>query len=196
MGRAKKRLTYGKLEWEGQEYRIAKSVQGVALPIEEKIQITKVLCLMYKTDDYALEKCCEAVGITAKTFFNWRSSFSEISEIYLDADREKEIIYKDRLRIRGRTTAERLTEGFVIELQDYDLVPVLDEETKKQLIGEDGEPVYKKANIRVRQQYIRPSVKMTETILYNTDVRVFEKNPKPVEKINQDVDIPLIDWVE
>ena len=196
MGRAKKRLTYGTLEWDGQKYKIAKSVQGVALPIEEKIQITKVLCLMYKTDDYALEKCCEAVGITAKTFFNWRSSFTEISEIYLDADREKEIIYKDRLRIRGRTTAERLTEGFVIELQDYDLVPVLDEETKKQLIGEDGEPVYKKANIRVRQQYIRPSVKMTETILYNTDVRVFEKNPKPVEKINQDVDIPLIDWVE
>jgi len=185
--RNRQRIQYHKVEWDGETYRLAKPSKGRDIPTEEKVKIAKVICLMYETDDFALDECCKSTDINVKTFFNWRRDIPEIADLYLEADKEKEQIYRHKLRQRARTNAERLMDGYTVELTEREAEPTTDSE---------GNVTMRTTRVRRKEVFIRPSVKLTETVLYNTDARMFEKNPKPIEKINQDVDIPPIDWVE
>lgn len=181
------RTQYHKVEYNGETYRLAKPTKGRDISVENKIKIATVICLMYETDDHSLDECCKAVNISVRTFFKWRTEISEISALYLDSDKEKEQIYRHRLRQRARTNAERLMDGYTVQVTEREAEPTTDAE---------GNVTMRTTKVKQKEVFIRPSVKLTETVLYNTDARMFEKNPKPVEKINQDVDIPPIDWVE
>lgn len=194
MAKGKPRIRRHTVEWEGENYRLAKLSKGKDIPVEEKVKISKVICMMYETDLYSLIECCAKVGINDRTFFKWRNEITEIADLFIGADREKEIIYRHNLRQRGRTNAERLMEGFTKEVEDKSYEAARDENGNV-ILDENGEPKMILVSKKVKQLFIRPSVRMTETSLFNSDSRVFEKNPKPTEKINKDVDIPPVQWV-
>jgi hypothetical protein len=192
MGQTKKpikrqRITYHTVEWEGEKHRLAKISKGRNVSKENKIKISKLVCLMYETDLHSLEDCTNKVGVSIRTFYKWREDVAEIAELYLGADKKKENIYRHKLRDRARTMAERLMDGYTVELTDREAEPMTDKH---------GNITMRQTKVKKREQFIRPSVKLVETVLYNTDARVFEKNPKPIEKINREIDIPLIDWVD
>ena len=157
------------VEIDGDCYDLAIIKKGVNVPIEEKIKIAKLICELYATNEYSLEECCKATAIDSKTFFNWRREFPEIAELYLDAEGKNETIYMHKLRERGRTNVERLLEGYTVELVDREIGTITDEA---------GNVINKMNKIKKRQVFIRPSVKLTETVLYNTDPRNFTRNPE------------------
>jgi len=170
-----------------QEFRLAKPHKGVDLPIKEKIEIAKVICQFYETDDHTLEECCQAVGVNSRTFFKWRADLPEISEIYLQADKEKETIYRHKLRQRARTNAERLMDGYTVELTEHEA---------ERFVDQAGNVTMVTTRVKRKEVFIRPSVKLTETVLYNMDGRNFEKNPGGIEGVTEGTNIPPIDWVE
>lgn len=183
----KPRIRFRSVKYDDVVYKLAIPQKGLNLSDDHKLNISKVICLMYETNDHSLEECCKGVGISVKTFFNWRSSISIISEAYNISDAKNLEIYFHRLKNRGRTNAERLLDGFTVELVDTEEVPETDAK---------GVTTMKVVKIKKKQMFIRPSVKLTETVLYNTDGRNFEKNPKPTDKMNQEVDIEPITWVD
>lgn len=187
MGRTTALIKYQTISYEGNKYRIAKLKKGVDIGNPEKLKIAELICLMYETDDCSLAECSKAVGISERTFFNWRDSISEITDLYISADKKRDTYYRYKLKQRGRRNAERLLDGYTVELKEWVESPVIDAK---------GKTIMTVASMKIKEVFIKPSVKLTETVLYNVDARVFERNPVPVEKINKDVDIPPISWVD
>ena len=181
-----KRLSRVTVEIDGQKHKIAKVGRGVSIPLKEKLIITKLICDLYEQNEYPLSECCQAVNIDVRTFHNWRNEFSEISDLYVDADNQRGKVYSYRLRELARTAAEKLLTGHVVKVTEREAEAVQ---------KENGETVMETRRVKQKEIYVRPSANFTAQVLYNTDARVFEKNPKPIDKINKDVDIPVINWV-
>lgn len=179
------RVKYHNVEYDGETYRLAKPTKGRDIPNDEKIKIASLVCLMYETDDYSLDECCKTVAISVRTFFNWRRDISEISTLYLDADNEKEQIYRHKLRNRARTNAERLMDGYTVELIEREAEPSTDSE---------GNVIMRTTKVKRKEVFIRPSVKLTETVLYNMDKDNFEKNPS--NKIEKQDKTEFDDWTD
>lgn len=149
----KLRIKYQQVEVNGEKHKVAMTKAGRRLPLEEKIKIAELVCQMYETDEHTLKECAKNVGIDVKTFFNWTQKYPEISSIYLDADNLKDRIYRHKLKSRAITQAERLIDGYTVELKDV-------EATK----DADGNKTGSK--IKVREVLVRPSAKLIHTVIY------------------------------
>lgn len=175
------------IEFEDQEFSVAVVTRGRQTTEAEKIEIADVVCMMYATDQFSLSDCLEQCGISPATWVAWKRQVKQIEFAYIDAQKTKDAIYRTRLRHRARTMAERMIDGMTIELTEREA---------EQGVDEDGNPALFTTRIKRKEVYVRPSVKLIETVLFNMDPVNFEKNPLPVEQINKEVDIPPIDWVD
>lgn len=175
------------VEYEDQQYELAILSKGVDIGKAEKIKIAELICKAYETDNYTLVECCKMAGIGDRTFWQWRHDIAEIANLYISSDNNKDNIYRYRLKMRARTNAERLIDGYTKELKERSIEPTYDKDGNVQMVT---------TSIKIKEVYVKPSPKLIETILYNTDPKNFEKNPKPIEKMNKDVNIPPIQWIE
>lgn len=183
-GSRKSIIHYREVTYNDEIYQLAVIGKGRNVPIPEKVKIAKLVCTMYATNNYSLDECLAFCGIKSdSTWYDWLDSIEEIEPLYIDAQRQNSKKYYHKLKERARTMAEKMMEGYTVDVK----------ETEEQ-IDEDGE--MKVTKVRNKKIVMRPSVQLIQNVLYNTDARNFEKNPKPVEKINKDVDIPPIKWVE
>ena len=82
---------------------------------EERIKVSKGICLNYSTGDYTIESCCGNEGITSRTFNNWRVEISEISDMYIKAQEEKEENYKKKLKLLAESALEKKLKGWEYE---------------------------------------------------------------------------------
>ena len=175
------------VEFDDQTFSLAVVSRGRNIDETEKIKIADVVCMMYQTDRHTLVDCLDQCGISEATWIAWKLKINEIEVSYIQAQKIKDSIYRTRLRDRARTMAERMIDGMTIELTEREA---------EQGVDDDGNPQLFTTRIMRKEVYIRPSVKLIETVLFNMDPTNFEKNPTPVEQIDQEVNIPPIDWVD
>ena len=180
------------IEFDDEEYQIATISAGRNITDPEKIEIAQLVCLMYSTDQYSLDECLMTCGIKSdSTWWKWLDEIKEIEPLYSEAQRKKDHKYRHRTVQRARTMVERLIDGYTIDIEEREAEPVnlIDNEGKKTTAMQT-------TKIKKKQVIVRPSVSLIQSVLFNSDAKVFERNPKPIEKMNKDVNIPPIDWVE
>lgn len=190
----KSKVRYRTAEWEGESYRLAVLDKGGQLPDEEKVKIAELVCKMYATDKYNLQSCLEACGVRSRgTWYKWTETVEQIEQLFINAQKEKDSHYMSQLKERARTSLERFIDGFTREVTEREAEPVPTGE-----VDDEGNPIMalKTTKVKKKEVFIKPSMRAIEHVLFNADARNFEKNPKPVEKMNKDVDIPVIKWVD
>lgn len=166
------------IEHDGQTYSLAKVVKGGKLPIEEKVTIAEFICMLYSTDQYTLEQCCKEVGLNVRTFRSWVTDLPDVTAVYQRADFNKSVIYRSRLRERARSTAERLMDGYKVSLK---------ERTGEIVTDSDGNQTFKAGLVKEKEMYVRPSVKLIETVLYNFDSANFKPQARSVTNVQTNV---------
>jgi hypothetical protein len=78
---------------------------------EQKLEIAKRVCDLYESQGATIESCCEACGISARTFYYWKSCFAEIAEMYKKASEKSDEIFWEVLKPKVKRALERLVEG-------------------------------------------------------------------------------------
>lgn len=181
-----------KVEFNGNEYSIIPISKGRDIKKEQKIEMAKLVCAMYATDEYSLVNCLKAVGINSDvTWYNWQNEIEEIEAMYKEAFESKSKIYFHRLVRRARTSLEKRVDGEVIELK----VIKVRKPNKTELNNLDFDIELVREEI-TKEVYIPPSDTAIQFALTNQDAINFERNPSPDDKIIDDIDIDPIEWVK
>jgi len=89
----------------------AKGVPAPHHTDEEKIALSEKVCDLYETQNATLKSCCEAVGISDRSFYLWGAQISQIAERYKKAKDKSVEIYWDALREKAQKSLELLIEG-------------------------------------------------------------------------------------
>jgi len=63
----------------------AKGISKPEYTFEEKTAFVERVCELYETQHATVESCCEAVGISVRSFSLWVSQFAEFTERYKKA---------------------------------------------------------------------------------------------------------------
>jgi hypothetical protein len=172
------------VEWDGEKFNLAVIVRGNKLPDDERLKIAEVVCKMYESDDYSLDDCLNFVGISSRTsWYNWMDEVEQIEQMYKTAQRNKDRMYRHKLKERARTRLEMMIDGYVFELTER----VAD-------VSREGGGVIPRT-IKRKEIYVRPSERLLERVLFNVDPLNFERDPKPYER-DVDIDIPVTKWIE
>lgn len=179
-GKSKPRTPKNKtVEFDGNEYSLPIIAKGRITTDEQKTEIAKLVCLMYATDQFTLIDCLNYCGIKSKgTWWNWLDAIEPIEQLYIEAQLQKDREYKHRLKHRARTMAERLIDGYTLEVEERTSQPVIAKE------GEEptGLEIY---TTKVKTIFVKPSVPIILNTLYNTDGRTFTRNPEPYKAGNE-----------
>ncbi len=79
---------------------------------DEKAELVERICELYETQHATLASCCEAVGITDRSFHFWIGQVSEFSERYKKAKQKANGHYwEEVIAPKAKTALERLLEG-------------------------------------------------------------------------------------
>lgn len=177
-----------KVEFDGQVHALAVVGPGRSVPSEEKVKIAALVCEMYATDRFPLEEVLKHCGVNSTaTWYAWGREFAEIATLYKQAEAAKAQIYTSRLRERARTQAERLIDGYVVETVTKEAEATQDK---------NGNPIMATTRITKKEVLVRPSARLIEYALNNTDGNNFRRNPDPDNDFDGDVNIPPIEWVD
>ena len=184
-----KKPTYQVVEWEGKKYKLAIVQKGKNIPEVDKIRIADLVCKMYAENKYTLMSCLQKCGVFSdSTWYSWRENVREIEELFQEAEQKKAEKRSYQLRELATTQLEKRITGEIIELTETIGEPVTDE---------SGEVLFIKTTaIKKRQVYVKPSDQLIALTLVNTDPRNFERSPKAIERMNKEVDIDPIEWVD
>lgn len=149
-----------------------------------------MVCELYSSDEYTLEDCLKHCGVRSfATWHKWTVEIEAIDLLYSEAQKSKDWKYRHKLKQRGRTMAEKLVDGYIVELTDREGEALTDEE---------GNVVegFKVLRIKKKQLYVKPSPKIIETVLFNMDKGNFRSNPDPLkpddERPPNDIKIEII----
>lgn len=177
------------VEFEGEVYHLAVVGPGRSISEEEKIRIAALVCRMYEKGENTLDNILGVCGVAASsTWVNWQRQIKQIKEAYNEAQGIRDQVYRESLRQRARTQAERLIDGYVVQLE---------EEVEQDVLNAAGTVSGIKAKRKtIKQILVRPSARLIEYALNNTDGKNFQRNPKPDDVFDDDVNIPPIQWVE
>lgn len=184
-----KRIPRHTVEWEGEKHKLAILSKSGPLSNVEKIKIANVVCKMYATNQYTIHSCLKHCGIMSEgTWHRWTRSVKEIEELYLEAKEERTKIYKEDLVDRARSMAQKLIEGYTVEIKEQYAEVVANPDSPDEQIAIPRA-------VRKKEVFVKPNIQAIKMVLYNMDSGNFQSNPDPVERMNEDVDIPPILWV-
>lgn len=80
--------------------------------LEEKRKIVERVCELYETQHATLESCCEAAGISSRSFFLWVGRFAEFAERYKKTKQiANDFYWQEVIAPKAQTALERLLEG-------------------------------------------------------------------------------------
>jgi len=78
---------------------------------EERGEVVERICLLYESQHATLESCCQAVGITSRTFHLWIGENSQFSARYKKAkERADEFYWEAVIAPKAKTALETLLE--------------------------------------------------------------------------------------
>lgn len=79
---------------------------------EQKEELVEKICQMYESQNATVASCCEAAGITDRTFSIWVAQNSEFSERYKKAKENQDDQYwQEIIRPLAKTALQRRLEG-------------------------------------------------------------------------------------
>ena len=167
--------------------------KGRNLTDDEKIEVAKHVCELYKTDKYSLQTCLEASNIKSdSTWYSWINQIEEIANLYQAALKDKDKVYRGRLKERGRTSLERMVTGYVVTTKEivYQWENTVDDkgvvtDRKKVIVAE-----------KVKDVYVKPSPTLIQYVLNNLDSQNFERSPERIPVESDRVDIPRFKWLD
>lgn len=122
------------------------------------------ICELIATGNHTIVEICKKVNINQDTFFEWRNTKSEFSELIKKADEQ----YLDSIKIKARS-------GLAVLLEKHEF-----EETKVEYVeskpGKDGEPGKPKIKSQTRtKKVIMPNITAIIYTLNNADQENFKQ---------------------
>jgi hypothetical protein len=150
----------------------------VFLTKDEKIDKAKRICDIYALGNHTIESAANSEGVLVRTFFEWRTRISEVSELYKEAQK---IAMSERVEV----LKEIALNGFGRLLTGFHM----DEETKEYTVGADGKA--KVSKLKTVKKYYPPSTGAIIFALKVADQAMFNKpgtgyreqdNDEPVKK--------------
>lgn len=100
--------------------------KGTRITEEERIEKSTAICDMYATGQYALEVCCKQNNISGRTFENWRRDYSDISELFKKARKQKEDreneLYVAEMKKLVRESMRKKVQGYTVDLESVTMV--------------------------------------------------------------------------
>jgi hypothetical protein len=140
--------------------------KGKNLTESEKIDIATAVCELYETDQYSLTECLNQNGVKSRTtWYSWVREIEQIEQLYKEAQKRKDAIYRHTAKQRARTALERALEGYEKELTQ-----------REGVLNPNGTITTTK--IKTRTIYIQPKLQAALYVLNNFDKENFERNPK------------------
>lgn len=80
--------------------------------VDQKLDFVTRICEMYQSQNATIESCCEAVGITYRSFHLWCAANSDLSDLYKKAKQKQDLEYWENIiRPKAKRALERLIEG-------------------------------------------------------------------------------------
>ena len=83
--------------------------------IDDRREKVERICELYSAGNVTIESCCEEVGITSRTFWNYTDQDSEFSNLYKKAKEKHAKVGKEGLREKAEDNLSKLITGFWIE---------------------------------------------------------------------------------
>ena len=123
---------------------------------KDKIEIANRICELYEAGNVTIASCCEEVGITERTLWNWAVGISEISDRYKKAKERAATIGKEGIREKALDGLQRLITGFWI-----------DDEEVEEFFNQTGQMISRK--VRKKKKYFAPNVTAVIFALKNVD---------------------------
>lgn len=110
---------------------------------KEKLQLVTAISDLY-ADGNTIQSCCEAVGISFRSFYNWTKSDSKLAKIYNDARDSQAVFFKEKLRPKSYISLEKLVEGYEYEEVKTTGINALDENGNEVFIVKGIEKIKKR----------------------------------------------------
>lgn len=141
-----------------------------------KLQKAVMICSEYEAGNVTISACCSRHGISAKTWWNWCESITEITDLYKKA---KEV----HNRIGKESIGEKAVKGLSQLLTGFMITETTTEETRK-MINDQLTVVH--SVTKTWKKFIRPSAAAVIFALKNTDPSNW--NVIPPEEFDPDDD--------
>lgn len=102
----------------------------------EKAEIVERVCVLYESQNATLDSCCEAAGISDRTFLLWRSQNADFAERFKKAkSNQDENYWQDIIRPLAKTALQKHLEVEYAE-EESDIVY-----QGAKALGIDGSPI-------------------------------------------------------
>lgn len=148
--------------------------KGTRTAQADKVKLARKICEAYATNDWTIESCCKANGVSYSTFHVWVNErdgdqIGEIGAIYQQAQTEKDSAYKSNLKQLARTALEKRVSGYDLEV----------EETTDEALAVDGEAGnFSRIRVKKTVRHIPADVRAIIFALTNTDGQNFTDRPE------------------
>lgn len=78
---------------------------------DDKIDLGKQICDLYKEGVYTIDGCCEAKGVKIRTFYDWVKRFAELAEYFAWSKRMSDGLFDATAKTLARKAVIRRLEG-------------------------------------------------------------------------------------
>lgn len=123
---------------------------------EDRREKVERICELYSAGGVTIESCCEEVGITVRTFWNYTDQNSDFADLYKKAKEKHAKIGKEGIREKAEDNLSKLISGFWIE-----------ETEVEELFSRTGQLSGKR--VKSKKKFIPPNVTAVIFALKNTD---------------------------
>lgn len=177
--------------WKDHTYTVPVLSRGRKLNKTQKRKVAELVCAVYASDEVSLSEALKLAGVKSEsTWWLWTRDVEEIEAAYREAHQQRARSYSHRLRAKALMMTEKLITGYKLTATDKKVERVVVPAGEGEIVKEE------KTTIITKTTFVKPSVRLIETVLYNNDPDHFERNPQWVESVDDAVDIPPIDWVD
>jgi hypothetical protein len=163
--------------------RIPMPTKGVTLSHDHKKEVVEAFVSIYLMDGESMDSAASKMNFQRSTLHHWKRGSEEIAKIVEDAQIQKKEQRISVERNLARSTAQRLMEGYTVDLESKKMVKIL---------NVNGEEEWVAQEVKIAQQYIKPSEGLVLRRLENDDEH-WRKDAGELTKGKQS--IPLIAWV-
>lgn len=147
--------------------------------LEQKTKIAHAILSVYATGKYTLESCCEAQGVTDRTFRGWVTQHVELSELYEEYKESMREISKQELRKMAEKSLEKLVKG-----GEY-------EESVTVVTMDKGKPVVKE--VRKTKKIVQPNTAAVLFTLTNLDPKQWRNTQLIEGKLNINAQVKAVE---
>jgi len=163
--------------------RIPMPCKGITLSNDHKKEVVEAFVAIYLSDGESMDSAASKMNFQRSTLHHWKRDNKEIARMIEDAQSQKKELRMQTERNTARSSAQRLMEGYFVDLESKKMVKVLNMKGEEEWVAQE---------VKIAQQYIKPSEGLITRRLENDDEH-WRKDAGELTKGKQN--IPLISWI-